>query len=468
MIGHMRRLVVRTTLVVVTLALLVFAIPFGVAARFWFFGDERGELERQALAAAVQVGPQFTDGDPIELPAAESDISVGVYDLQGRLEAGRGPSTAADVVTRAASSGSVVDSQDGGELIVAVPATSAESVVAVVRAAVPVGLVWQRIIWTWLTELGLAGCALLIAMLVARRQARALTAPLEALSETSSRIADGDLTARAASSRIPEIAQVAETHNAMIEQLTVMVERGRHFNADASHQLRTPLTGLQLGLDAALEDPAADAHELRAVLASSRDQVENLHRRLDDVLELAKAGRGRWPTATQTSVATAVEELERRWHGRFADRGRLIAVHIDDTVGAQMVPTSLLAQVLDVLADNTFHHGRGTLTVAVREIGGALAIDLADEGSLLLTGDLLFNRGISGSGGPGIGLALARQLTESIDGRLVLARSDPTTFTVLLPAPDPAPVSPGELPTNPAGRTSPSAELGMANREASC
>ncbi len=441
MMGRMRQRVVRTAMVVVTLALLVFAIPFGVAAKFWFFDDEQGELERQALAAAVQVGPHFTDGDPIELPAAEPDISVGVYNLQGRLQAGRGPSTPPDVVTRAARSGSVVESQSGGELIVAVPATSAESVVAVVRAAVPVGLVWQRIMWTWFTELGLAGCALLIAMLVARRQARALTAPLEALSAISSRIADGDLTARAAASKVPEIAQVAETHNAMIEQLTAAVERARHFNADASHQLRTPLTGLQLGLDAALENTAADAPELRSVLASSRDQVENLHRRLDDVLELARAGRGRWPTASQTSVTTAVAQLERRWHGRFADRGRLIAVHIDDTVGTQMVPTTLLAQVLDVLADNAFQHGSGTLTVAVREIGGALAIDLADEGSLSLAGELLFKRGISGNGGPGIGLALARQLIESIDGRLVLARTVPTTFTVLLPSADPAPVA---------------------------
>lgn len=432
MMVAMRQRVVRMALIVATLALLVFAIPLGVAAKFWYFGDEQGELEREALAASVQVGPQFNEGDPVDLPSSEPDHTVGVYNRQGTLQAGNGPADGGDAVARAAASGAVVDDQNGGQLIVAVPVTSAESVVAVVRAAVPVGLVWQRIAWTWLTEAGLAGCALLVAMLVARRQARALTAPLEALSATSSRIADGDLSARAVPSSIPEIAQVAETHNAMVEQLTVMVARGRHFNADASHQLRTPLTGLQLGLDAALENPAPNAHQLRQVLASSREQVENLHRRLDDVLQLAKSGRSQWPPSAQTSIATAVSDLERRWHGRFADRGRPIGVHIDQDCGRQMVPASLLGQVLDVLADNSFRHGRGAVTVVVRDIGGALAVDLADEGKITEDSETLFERGTSGDGGPGIGLALARQLTESIEGRLVLASGDPTTFTVLL------------------------------------
>ncbi len=429
----MRQRVVRTALVVATLALLVFAIPLGVAAKFWYFSDEQGELEREALAASVQVGPQFNEGDPVDLPPSELDNSVGVYDLHGILRAGQGPLTGGDAVARAAASGSVVDNQYGGQLIIAVPVTSAESVVAVVRAAVPIGLVWRRIAWTWLTEVGLAACAVLIAMLVARRQARALTAPLEALSATSSRIADGDLSARAAGSTIPEIAQVAETHNAMVEQLTVLVERGRHFTADASHQLRTPLTGLQLGLDAALDNPLADARELRQVLVSSRSQVENLHRRLDDVLQLAKVGRSQWPVSAQAFLATAVNDLELRWHGRFAGRGRLFAVHIDENSGRQLVPASLLAQVLDVLADNSFRHGSGALSVTVRDIGDALAIDVADEGRVALRNEVIFDRGTSGDGGPGIGLALARQLTESIDGRLVLASSNPTVFTVLLP-----------------------------------
>ncbi len=437
--GLMRRRVVRTALIVVTLALLVFAIPLAVAARFWFFGDERGELEREALAAAVQVGPQFGSGDPVELPASESDSSVGVYDVQGRLQSGRGPAVPEHLIADATTAGSVVDGQQAGQLIVAVPVSSAETVVAVIRASVPVGVVWKRIALTWLAEVGLAGGALLVALLVARRQARTLSAPLESLSAISQRIADGDMSARAGTSAIPEISRVAQTHNAMVERLTFLVERGRDFTADASHQLRTPLAGLQLGLESALDAPDASVADLRLMLTHSKGQVEDLHRRLDDVLRLAQLDHDEWPVAAHSASREAVADLEQRWHGRFADQGRRIGIRADEDASQRTVPTSLIGQVLDVLADNAFRHGRGSMTVTVREIGDTLAIDVADEGTLALDTELLFRRG-SSSNGSGIGLALARQLTNAVGGRLVLARRTPTTFTLLLTEPDLGPV----------------------------
>ncbi|WP_069627477.1 HAMP domain-containing protein [Streptomyces niveus] len=97
-----------------------------------------------------------------------------------------------------------------------------------------------------------------MAVLVARRQARSLSEPLEALSRTSRAIADGDLTARAAGSRVAEIDQVTRTHNEMVQRLSELLRHERHFTANASHQLRTPLTGLRLGLETAISDPGAD------------------------------------------------------------------------------------------------------------------------------------------------------------------------------------------------------------------
>jgi len=436
----MRRRVVRTALIVVTVALLIFAIPLAVGARFWFFGDERGELEREALAAAVRVGPQFARGDPVELPVTESDSSVGVYDVHARLQSGRGPAVPERFVADATTGGSVVDGLQDGQLIVAVPVTSAETVVALVRASVPVGVVWRRIALTWLAELGLACGALLVALLVARRQARTLSAPLESLSATSQRIADGDLSARAGTSVIPEISRVAQTHNAMVERLTFLVASGQHFTADASHQLRTPLTGLQLGLEAALDDQDADVDQHRAMLITSKELVEDLHRRLDDVLRLAQADRGEWPIAVERACGDVLDDLERRWHSRFAEQGRRISVRTEQNAERRTVPASLIGQVLDVLADNAFRHGRGALTVTVREIGDALAIDVTDEGRLTLDQATLFERGASTGGGSGIGLSLARQLMQAVGGRLVLAARSPTTFTLLLTPHDVGPL----------------------------
>ena len=90
-------------------------------------------------------------------------------------------------------------------------------------------------------------------------------------------------------------------------------------------------------------------------------------------------------------------------------------------------------QVVDVLIDNALRHGTGVVTVTARSLGGAAAIDVADEGAVadILTDERLFRRG-EGEG-HGIGLALARSLTIAEGGRLLLTSRHPTTFTIFLP-----------------------------------
>src|SRR5882757_3980422 len=264
---HMRKRVVRVALWAVTVALVLLAVPLAVAIRASFFTEEHGELERDALAAAVRVGPQFATGDAPELPAGQSDGRLGVYDLTLRLRTGTGPATA-DATTRAALAGTVAD-HTGGDIVVAVPVYNGERVIGVVRTSTDAQSVWNRVLLAWAALLGAALFALGVAVLVARNQARALTAPLEALSGTSRAVADGDLTARAGTSGIAEIDQVALTHNDMVQRLAHLLQRERDFTANASHQLRTPLTGLQLGLESALSRAGAGSGSASAVASGS-------------------------------------------------------------------------------------------------------------------------------------------------------------------------------------------------------
>src|SRR3954464_12559851 len=74
--GDMRRRVSRVAIVAVAVALVLLAVPFAVGIRISFFADERTELERAALAAAVRVGPDFAAGDPVELPPPSTDGQV--------------------------------------------------------------------------------------------------------------------------------------------------------------------------------------------------------------------------------------------------------------------------------------------------------------------------------------------------------------------------------------------------------
>jgi hypothetical protein len=109
----------------------------------------------------------------VELPATESDKIVGVYDMSFRLRSGHGPA-AADPVVREAAKGVVADGKTDSDLVVAVPVSSSENVVGVVRASVPDAVVWQHVILAWLLMAALAMGSLLVAILVARRQARLL------------------------------------------------------------------------------------------------------------------------------------------------------------------------------------------------------------------------------------------------------------------------------------------------------
>jgi len=102
------------------------------------------------------------------------------------------------------------------------------------------------------------------------------------------------------------------------------------------------------------------------------------------------------------------------------------------------------------LLDNAAVHGRGAVTVSVRDAAGALAVDVADEGPGIEVADAeLFVRRSSRAAGHGIGLALARSLAEAEGGRLRLTRPSPPTFTLLLPVQAPPAVTIMSV-TNPA------------------
>ncbi|MFE2304964.1 histidine kinase dimerization/phospho-acceptor domain-containing protein [Streptomyces sp. NPDC059411] len=423
----MRARVVRVALVAAAVALLLLAVPLAVAVRFTFVADENGELERDAMATVVRVGPDFAAGDPVELPGGRGETQRGVYDATGRLRSGAGPATGGDAV-REARAGGVARKRAGGELVIAVPVSSGERVIGAVRASTSARTVWNRVLWAWAALLGLCLLALGAAVIVARRQASVLSSPLEALARTSLAIADGDLTARADHSTIAEIDEVARAHNAMVERLARLLEQQRHFTANASHQLRTPLTGLQLGLEAALADPGADA---RAALAEAAEKTRHLDHTIDELLRLATSDASMSLPSPAQEVGELLEAAERRWHGVLARDGRRLDVLWEPEPGKLPVPGRTTDQILDVLFDNAHRHGGGTVTVTLRDLGTALAVDVADEGTAALESRVIFERGIGE--GSGIGLALARELAAAAGARLALSGTAPTRFTLLLP-----------------------------------
>lgn len=431
----MRRRILQVAIVAVSVALVLFGLPLAVAARAMIVTEERGELERAGLLASRQVGPDFLAGDPVELPPVESDKQVAVYDaaLVLRSAPGTGPAVA-DSVTRAAVHGIEADGQVAGDFVVAVPVTVAENVVAVVRVATPQRLVWGWVLLAW-SALVLTGVlALAVAVLVARRQARLLSAPLESLAAAAARVGAGDLRIRTPPAGVPELVRLAQTQNDMVERLSDLITRERRFTADVSHQLRTPLTGLALGLQNALADRQSDPHaDLSQAVVEAADQVDALERTIEDILRLARPETGTHGVPALRTVTALVDDLERRWHGSLAAAGRPLVIRLRDTDPAAALPVFLTTEVLTILLDNAARHGKGTVEVSFRDLTTVIAVDVADEGAVTVPAAEVFHRGTTGGNGSGIGLALGRSIAEAGGGRLTLASADPTRFTLLVP-----------------------------------
>jgi signal transduction histidine kinase len=421
----MRQRIVAVAMKVAAVAIILFAMPLAAAVYLFFLSDERAELERAAVVAAATVGPGYGEGSLVPLPDTESDITVGLYNSNGRLISGAGPARGGPEVA-SAQQGHPVQGTRGGELIETIPVYSGDDVIAVVRTSTPLWVLWQRVLVTWAAMLGLAAAAVAIAVIVARRQARLLAAPLQSVAAAAHTLGEGDFSARAQGSDVPEIDQTAQAVNATAQRLGALVERERSFTANASHQLRTPLTALRLELEAAQGLPAPD-------LAPAIGLADDIERTIEDLLLLASGASSASNTAV--SMDGQFASLRQRWTATMAAAGRALVVSSEPDLPPVFAAPAVVGQVIDVLVDNALQHGSGTVSVSARDATGAVAVDVSDEGGSLGQGDSdIFERGVTGGAGNGIGLALARELAQSQGGRLLLTHTSPTTvFTLLLP-----------------------------------
>ncbi len=125
-----------------------------------------------------------------------------------------------------------------------------------------------------------------MAAIAARLEARRLSKPVEQLAVAVGRLGIGDFSVRTDRTGIPELDEAATALDATAERLGVLVERERSFSANASHQLRTPLTGIRIQLENALESPADDDHDQ---IADALGAVDRLETTISDLIELSRA-----------------------------------------------------------------------------------------------------------------------------------------------------------------------------------
>lgn len=441
----MRRRIVLLTVVAAAVAIGLFVIPLLLVAERYYLQDEFTELERQASSVVADVTGSI-QRDRVPPPSwIKDDIVAAIYDKRGAKLVGDGPALADDTVRKALREGDVDQSEgDLAELVVAVPIFHNGDVEAVVRASRSGSQVVNQLALRYAQIALLAVVAVLVTWLLARRQAAKLGGSVEDLSERALRLGDGDFTTEDRVTGIPEIDEVRSALNATATRLDALLARERAFSAEASHQLRTPLTGLQLRLEAALRSGRSD--HTPAILASLAE-VDRLERTITDLLALARGTRQKGIL----DLDGLLGEVDQVWGPRLGSQERALHIHVEDELPPVEASTAAIRQVLTVLLGNAVEHGTGTVTVGVRDIEDAVAIDVADEGSVdngaeAGGGQDLFDRREPDAEGHGIGLALARRLVEAEGGRLQLRSADPTTLTIFLPITMPAPV---EAPVTP-------------------
>ncbi len=271
----------------------------------------------------------------------------------------------------------------------------------------------------------IAFAAIGAAALLAGVQARQLARPLERLARSASRVGDGDFSAAAPPpSGIDEIDDIARSLRLSANRVDRMLESERGFTADATHQLRTGLTGIAMRLEL-LErsgDPAAAA-EASAALA----QTHELNTTLDELLSVARTGSTK--ERTELALTTLVDHQVADWQQRFAEKRRQVVVTTGLTQPVLATP-GLVGQVLNVLLENSLRHGRGTVAILVQDSN----VTVEDEGTGITAARAatLFDRPTDHQAAHGRGLALARRLAESDGGRLELIQLQPTAFRLTL------------------------------------
>lgn len=298
----------------------------------------------------------------------------------------------------------------------------------------------------WLYVVLLAGAALCAAAVIAVTIARWVNRPLARMDTAARRLADGQLSVRAATgSGPPELRRMAASFNMMAGRLETLVHGHRAMLADVSHQLRTPLAALRLRIDLLKVDSAPAA---ASELDGAQDEIARLSRLVDGLLAIARAESVTEQVVT-INLVPAVAERVSAWHP-VADShgvklltqfGRQSAEHGSDSVPQIALGAGHLEQILDNLLANAIDAlpEGGSVTVSVSSSHDGATLTVADDGPGMTPGERsrAFLRFASGSksGGTGLGLAIVHRLVTSNGGTARLAETPGGGLTVILDFP---------------------------------
>lgn len=446
---------------VLVLVLVALAVPFALSVSNRVEAEVEGQAAGQAhLVAATAAGR-------LDEPAAlRALVARAAGDVRGRVvvvdSAGRALADSAGdelvgrslrdrpEVARALTDGTVQQGRRhsatlGEELLyTAVPIVQDGGRVGAVRITRSTAPIDARVRRDRLAVAGIAAAALVLGLALAWLLAGSLARPQRELAGAARALGRGELDARAELTGPGEQREVAHAFNDMADRLGRVLEAQREFVANASHQLRTPLTGLRLRLEAAglkADDPAV-TRELEA----AEREAERLGNLLTALLTLAREG-GDAAAPTAVSLSEAAEQAIERWRAEAERDGRRLTATNGGDVHA-LASEEDVAIVLDNLIENALRYSPpgDEITLESGERDGVARIAVLDRGPGVGADEAeqvweRFARGSAARGGApgtGLGLTIVRTLARRWggDARLEPRLGGGTRVEVSLPRAD--------------------------------
>ena len=300
-----------------------------------------------------------------------------------------------------------------------------------------------------------AGGALLVVTAVAFIVSTRLLRPLRRMRETAERVSGQSLDERLPIDGRDDVADLAETINAMLDRLDAALDSQRQLLNDVGHELKTPITIVRGNLEVMDPNDPADA-------VSSRDlAVDELDRMAGLVQDLASAASLHGPSPIKTMPVDAGDLMQQ------------VVRKASSLAGASVIPGSIadvvieadadrLTQALLQLAQNAVTHGRGDIVIGSRVVPGAVEFWVRDHGAGVPdeAKPLVFERFHRGdeNGGSGLGLNIVQVIARAHGGNVRVADAagggavfliaiphegaEPVPTDVALPAVAPAPPLP--------------------------
>ncbi|MCZ4513481.1 ATP-binding protein [Streptomyces sp. ActVer] len=406
----MRRRLINSTLAVVLVVIAVFGVSLVIVETRTISNSAQERVDSEAVRLVSIVDSRILGDELISAGVLKDQVTGDRYariEIPGRADIHIGDKPTGDVIksTRKGDQRETVTVQE------------------------PRSAVTREVGRTLLIIAAVALLAVIAAVLLAVRQANRLASPLTDLAETAERLGSGDPRPRHKRYGVPELDRVADVLDGSAERIARMLTAERRLAADASHQLRTPLTALSMRLEEITLTDDPDIVKEEATIALG--QVE----RLTDVVErlLTNSRDPRTGSAVTFDLDEVIKQQLAEWRPAYRNAGRAIVSSGKHQLQAVGTPGAV-AQVLAALIENSLMHGGGTVALRTRVTGNQAVIEVTDEGPGVPAdlGARIFERAISGRNSTGIGLAVARDLAEADGGRLEMLQAQPPVFGLFL------------------------------------